>query len=117
MRGIPLVRFLFAHITGPDLRRIAHPHLVSQLRHQIQKPLAVPSRFHSNQRRGRQRGVEPSRFPVTVLELTLGRLTAFRIHPRYLLPRRMEITAYNNHKKAPSSSRLLGPQPKDTLEF
>src|SRR5690242_14777811 len=25
----------------------------------------------------------------------------------YLLPRRMEITAYNNHKKAPSSSRLL----------
>jgi hypothetical protein len=34
-----------------------------------------------------------------------------------LLPRRVEITAYNNHKKAPSCFRVFGPQPKDTLKF
>jgi hypothetical protein len=26
-------------------------------------------------------------------------------------------TAYNDHKKAPSSFSVFGPQPKDTLEF
>jgi hypothetical protein len=29
----------------------------------------------------------------------------------------VEITAYNNHKKAPSCFRVFGPQPKDTLKF
>src|SRR6266481_230192 len=103
MRRIALVRLLLAHIAGPDLRRIPHPDLVSQLHHQIEKPLAVPGSFHSNQRRRRQRGVKPSCLSATVLELTLGSLSSFRVHPNYLLPRRMEITAYNNHKKAPSS--------------
>src|SRR6185437_8695078 len=51
------------------------------------------------------------------LQLALRRLACFCIHPSDLLPRRMEIAAYNNHKKAPSSSRIFGPQPKDTLEF
>src|SRR5262245_47001694 len=115
--GIALVRLLLAHIAGPNLRRIAYPHLVSQLRQQIEKPLAVPSRFHSNQRWDRQVCVESSRLSATVLELALGSISRFRVHPRYLLPGRMEITAYNDHKKAPSFPRIFGPQPKDTLEL
>src|SRR5215475_2677095 len=117
MSGIALVRLLLAHIAGPDLCRIAHPHLVPQLHHQVEKPLAVPSRFHSDQCRCRQRSIEHSCLTATVLEFALSCLPCLRIDPSYLLPRRMEITAYNNHKKAPSSSRPLGPQPKDTLEI
>src|SRR5689334_15009466 len=115
--GIAPVRLLLAHIAGPDLRRISYPHLVSELRHEIEKPLAVPSRFYSHQRRHRQRSIECSRLSATVLELALGCLSCFRVYPRYLLPCWMEITAYNDHKKAPSFPRIFAPQPKDTLEL
>src|SRR5690242_384618 len=115
--SIAPVRLLLAHIAGPDLRRISYPHLVSELRHEIEKPLAVPSRFYSHQRRHRQRSIECSRLSATVLELALGCLSCFRVYPRYLLPCWMEITAYNDHKKAPSFPRIFGPQPKDTLEL
>src|SRR5215813_95828 len=117
MSGIALVRLLLAHVAGSDLRRVAYPDLVSQLHHQIEKPLAVPSRFHSNQRRHRQRSIECSRLSATVLELALACFPCLRIYPRHLLPCWMEITAYNDHKKAPSFPRIFGPQPKDTLEL
>src|SRR5215475_6411353 len=47
----------------------------------------------------------------------IPRCSIGRLVPRHLLPCWMEITAYNDHKKAPSFPRIFGPQPKDTLEL
>src|SRR5205823_13119805 len=43
---IPPVGLLLLHTAGFDLRRIAHPQLVIQLRKQTFEPVAVSRRFH-----------------------------------------------------------------------
>src|SRR5439155_6241469 len=50
MRRIALVRLLLPHVAGTNLRRIAHPQLVTQLAQQIHQPVTVAGGFHADQR-------------------------------------------------------------------
>src|SRR5437667_7883225 len=56
-----LVRLLLPHVAGTNLRRIAHPQLVTQLAQQIHQPVTVAGGFHADQRRRRYLPVEPFR--------------------------------------------------------
>src|SRR5216683_6044360 len=48
-RRISAIVLLLPHITGPNLRRIADPHVVSCRGGHLYKPLAVARRLHPNQ--------------------------------------------------------------------
>ena len=98
VRRIALVGLLLAHIAGPNLRRIADPHLVPQLLQQLHKPLTVAAALQANQRRNRQRTVKPFRLAVAVDQFAFHHLARREIKNRNLLPTGMEITPYNNHE-------------------
>src|SRR5205823_2192875 len=94
---VPLVRLLLPHIAGPNLRRIAHPQLVSQLTEQIHQPMAVARRLHPDQRRRRYLPIEPFRISRGLHQLLLPSFSCLRIQPTHLLPAGMKITSYNHH--------------------
>src|SRR5438094_7759309 len=105
MRRIALVRLLLPHVAGTNLRRIAHPQLVTQLAQQIHQPVTVAGGFHADQRRRRYLPVEPFRVARGLYQLPLPGLSRIRIQPTHLLPTGMKITSYNHHVR-----RLLSAQ-------
>src|SRR2546430_10462350 len=95
---------LLPRVAGPNLRRIADKHFVSQLRHQLQKPLTVPSRFHADPRTGRKLAVKLLDRSCLMHQLLISSLARLAIQPRNLLPTGVKITSNKNHK-APSVPR------------
>src|SRR2546430_6107220 len=96
---------LLPRVAGPNLRRIADKHFVSQLRHQLQKPLTVPSRFHTDPRTGRKLLVKLLDRSCLMHQLLIPSLARLAIQPRNLLPTGVKITSNKNHK-APSVPRV-----------
>src|SRR5437867_92193 len=116
---VPLVRLLLPHIAGPNLRRIAHPQLVSQLTEQIHQPMAVARRLHPDQRRRRYLPIEPFRISRGLHQLLLPSFSCLRIQPTHLLPAGMKITSYNHHVRRLLSFRealVLKPRLPDSIE-
>src|SRR3984957_11598546 len=111
MGRVPLVRLLLAHVTGPDLRRIPDPDLVSQVFHQLHEPLAVARGLHADQHRRRQLLVKLLGVAAGMYQLPLPTIPGLCIQPTHLLPAGMEITSYNHHRRLLSSQRLC-PQTK-----
>src|ERR1700685_2246930 len=111
MGSVPLVRLLLAHVTGPDLRRIPDPDLVSQVFHQLDEPLAVARGLHADQHRRRQLLVKLLGVAAGMYQLPLPTIPGLCIQPTHLLPAGMEITSYNHHRRLLSSQRLC-PQTK-----
>src|SRR5258706_3056660 len=109
MSCVPLVRLLLPHIAGPDLRRVPHPQLVTQVRQQIHQPVTVPGRFHPDQRRRRYLPVKPLRIARGLHQLLLAGLARLRIQPTHLLPAGMKITSYNHHLMLLSVPSVFGP--------
>src|ERR1039457_874830 len=116
MSRIPLVRLLPAHITGPDLRRISDPDLVSHILHQFEEPLTVPRGLHANQHRRLQALIKRLGISRGMHQFLFPRFPSGAVEPSNLLPAGMEITPYNHHAKTPFSpaslvlkSRLPGP--------
>src|SRR5438128_10930399 len=105
MRRIALIRLLLPHVAGTNLRRIAHPQLVTQLAQQIHQPVTVAGGFHADQRRRRYLPVEPFRVARGLYQLPLPALSRLRVQPTHLLPAGMKITSYNHHVR-----RLLSAQ-------
>src|SRR5579863_4183917 len=99
MPRIASVRLLPPHIAGTDLCRIAYPYNVAQTLRQLNKPLAVAARLNPDQRRRLQFTIEPFRFAISVHQLPFRYLSTLRIENRNLLPRGMEITSYNLHRR------------------
>src|SRR5450631_2524986 len=113
MRRIPLVRLLLAHVTGPDLRRVSDPDLVSQVFHQLDEPLAVARGLHPDQNRLRQLLIKQLGVARSMHQFPLPAIPGLGLHPTHLLPAGMEITSYNHHRRLLSSQRLR-PQTKTT---
>src|SRR5216110_3228031 len=117
--GIALVRLLLPHVAGTNLRRIAHPQLVTQLAQQIHQPVAVAGGFHADQRGRRYLPVEPFRVARGLYQLLLPGLSRLRIQPTHLLPAGMKITSYNHHVRRLLSFRedlVLKPRLPDSIE-
>jgi hypothetical protein len=111
MRRVPPVGFLLAHAAGPNLRRIAHPQLVSDLRQQVHQPVTVAGGFHPDQRRRRHLPVEPLGIARGLYQLLLAGFARLRIQPTNLLPAGMKITPYNHHLRLLPSPASLVSQP------
>src|SRR5208282_252738 len=109
---IPFVRLLFAHVTGPDLRRIPDPDLVPQILHHFNKPLAVARGLHADQHRTRQSRVKRLGVTRGMHQFLFPGFPSLRVQPRHLLPAGMKITSYNHHAKAPSSPGALVLKPR-----
>jgi hypothetical protein len=107
---IATVGLLPPHIAGADLGRIAYPYCVAQTLRQLNKPLAVAARFNPDQSRRLQLSIETFRFAIPVQKLQFRYLPGLRIENRNLLPRRMEITSYNLHRRL-----LLDPKPWSSI--
>src|SRR5438128_9906636 len=119
MRRIPLIRLLLSYVAGTNLRRIAHPQLVTQLAQQIHQPVAVAGGFHADQRGRRYLPVEPFRVARGLYQLLLPGLSRLRIQPTHLLPAGMKITSYNHHVRRLLSFRealVLKPRLPDSIE-
>src|SRR5436190_4585218 len=119
MRRIALVRLLLPYVAGTNLRRIAHPQLVTQLAQQIHQPVTVAGGFHADQRRRRYSPVEPFRVARGLYQLLLPGLSRLRIQPTHLLPAGMKITSYNHHVRRLLSFRealVLKPRLPDSIE-
>src|SRR5947207_9664650 len=119
MRRIALVRLLLPYVAGTNLRRIAHPQLVTQLAQQIHQPVTVAGGFHADQRRRRYSPVEPFRVARGLYQLLLPGLSRLRIQPTHLLPTGMKITSYNHHVRRLLSFRealVLKPRLPDSIE-
>src|SRR5450755_5160948 len=112
MGRVPFVRLLLAHKTGPDLRRISDPDLVSQILHQFQEPLAVARCLDADQCRWRQLLIELLGVTRSVHQFLFPGFPSLRVQPRHLLPAGMKITSYNHHAKAPSSPGALVLKPR-----
>src|SRR5213076_114960 len=107
------------HVAGTNLRRIAHPQLVTQLAQQIHQPVTVAGGFHADQRRRRYSPVEPFRVARGLYQLLLPGLSRLRIQPTHLLPAGMKITSYNPHVRRLLSFRealVLKPRLPDSIE-
>src|SRR5207244_1018312 len=107
------------HQAGTNLRRIAHPQLVTQLAQQIHQPVAVAGGFHADQRGRRYLPVEPFRVARGLYQLLLPGLSRLRIQPTHLLPAGMKITSYNHHVRRLLSFRealVLKPRLPDSIE-
>src|ERR1700683_1158405 len=113
MRRIPLVRLLLAHVTGPDLRRISDPDLVSQVFHPLNEPLTVARGLHADQHRRRQLLIKHFGVSAGMHQLPFPVIPGLAVQPTHLLPAGMEITSYNHHRRLLSSQRLC-PQTKTT---
>src|SRR6202451_1566421 len=111
MGSVPLVRLLLAHVSGPDLRRIPDPDLVSQVFHQLDEPLAVARGLHADQHRRRQLLVKLLGVAAGMDQLPLPTISGLCIQPTHLLPAGMEITSYNRDRRLLSSGGLC-PQTK-----
>ena len=98
VRRVAPIRLLLAHIAGPNLARIAHPYLMTQLLQQLQEPLTVATTLHTHQARYRQAAVKLLGLTVTVDQFAFHDFAGGRIENRHLLPTGMEITPYNNHE-------------------
>src|SRR5208337_3227491 len=98
VRRVATIGLLLAHITGPNLGRIADPDLMTQLLHQLHEPLTVATTLHSHQARYRQAAVKLFRLAVTVNQFAFPDFAGGRVENRHLLPTGMEITPYNNHE-------------------
>jgi hypothetical protein len=98
------VGLLLAHVAGADLGRITDPNLVAQLLQQINKPLAVAARLDTYPRWRRQSAIKALRFAIAVHQLVFADLPGLGIQNRNLLPLRMKITTYNDHRRLLRSS-------------
>src|SRR5881409_417892 len=119
MRRIALIRLLLPHVAGTNLRRIAHPQLVTQLAQQIHQPVAVAGGFHADQRGRRYLPVEPFRVARGLYQLLLPALSRLRVQPTHLLPAGVKITSYNHHVRRLLSFRealVLKPRLPDSIE-
>src|SRR5437867_5714410 len=106
--GIAPVGLLPTHTSCSDLRRVAHPQLVLQLRQQPLEPAGMPGRFHPQSHVDSpelQFAIKLLRFSIAVLHLLLAAFSRFRVNPSDLLKARMIIASYNQH------ARLLSPEP------
>src|SRR6266700_2092244 len=63
--------------------------------------MAVPGRLQPHTHRPGQTVIELLGLTRCVHQLSFSRFPSFRIHPTNLLPTGMEITTYNDHRKAP----------------
>src|SRR5206468_3539650 len=107
------------HVAGTNLRRIAHPQLVTQLAQQIHQPVTVAGGFHADQRRRRYLPVEPFRVARGLYQLLLPGLSRLRVQPTHLLPAGVKITSYNHHVRRLLSFRealVLKPRLPDSIE-
>src|SRR5207302_9481891 len=100
-----------AHVTGPDLRRISDPDLVSQVFDQLDEPLTVARGLQANQRRRRHLLIKHFGVAVGMHQLPFRAIPGLGVQPTHLLPAGMEITLYNNHRRLLSPQRLR-PQTK-----
>src|SRR5206468_10789083 len=107
------------HVAGTNLRRIAHPQLVTQLAQQIHQPVTVAGGFHADQRRRRYLPVEPFRVARGLDQLLLSGLSRLRVQPTHLLPAGVKITSHNHHVRRLLSFRealVLKPRLPDSIE-
>ncbi len=74
------------------LRRLPHPHLVTQPLQQLNEPLAA-ARLDPDQCRRLQRAIEPLRLPVAMDQLPFRHLAGLRIENRRLLPTGTKIAS------------------------
>jgi hypothetical protein len=97
MLRIPLVGFLLAHITGPDLRRISDPDRVPKILDQLDEPLAIARGLHADQHWRLELPIELLGLAAGMHQLPLAWVPTLSIQPVHLLPAGMEITSYNHH--------------------
>src|SRR5713101_1803078 len=105
---------LLPHFAGADLRGVSDPHVMSQRRDHLHKPLAVPGRFHADQCRCWDLPVEPFGLPSAVFQLFLLRLPRGCLHPTNLLPTGVVITSNNHHRRL-LPTECFGPPTKSIL--
>ena len=98
-RGIAPIMLLLPRIACANPRRIPDPHIVTCRRGHLHKPLAVPSRFHADQRMPGKLTVESRRFSRGMLQLLFSRLSRACLQPTNLLPAGMIIASYNQHRR------------------
>src|SRR5271165_3285781 len=116
VQRIALVGLLLAHVAGPDLRRIPDPDFMAQLLQQVHEPLTIAAGLQSNPRRRRQLPVELLGCAVAVAQLVLVHFSGFVVENRHLLPTRMEITPYNQHRRLlPSPASFSSSTTKERL--
>src|SRR3984957_1324802 len=100
------VGLLLPLATGPYLRPIPDPPLVSQFRQHSLEPLRLPAGLDPHSYRPFQLGVKgPHLLLSFVAQCLLHHLSGHRVQQRDLLIARMKIAAYNLHV------RLLSPEP------
>src|SRR5580704_11766610 len=114
-RVAPVV-FLCAHVACTNLRCVSDPQVVPRGRSHLYKPLAVPSRLHSNQSRCRQSTVILLRFARRMLQLPFSRLSSDRVYPTNLLPTGVIITSYNHHRRL-LPTECFGPPNRSILGY
>jgi len=102
---------LLPRFASPNLRRIANPHFVPQLRQQLQKPLTISSSLHADPRARRKLPIKVLRSSRFMHQLPIPGLARLLVKPRNLLPTRVKITSNKNHRLL-SVPLSFGPQPK-----